>query len=562
MRWSWYALPSLTSIILLIAIIVYLLSIKGDRRRNYLVLTSISFLIYSLGEFIERTCSYGLVNGHYVDYEIWLISTKMMGVGILMSMVFLTIFFVYFPTTIKGFKFLNARSMEAVMYIISIFLLYLILFTNLVIGSTPDIYETPGIGYGQSLGPVMKYLAVIALAIFTLIGLRLVLGYRKGDTWVKAQIKLMGMGMGAFILATVLTAVIPWIIGSDVFPLATAFIPLPIITTAYAIKKYRLFSFRSQEERREEITNYVNIEPGRAYLFFERRPYVSLKSFRKFVEGSRGLIVTSFPPSVLKENFHFEKTPFLWMSEEQYDTYSCSPYRLDFEIANSIIEFMKQGGVGVYIDSLHYLKMIYPAERVLEFAKLLVDIASENSCTLIASANPRGFDERDRELLRSIFDEVIEISSSGHFSRAKSMLYLASRDDMLKRERCTTVFSISNPKKIREKYPSVKKAHWISNIDKGDTISPERLDFELLDALYRDLRERENGSICICDLEYILRFNTLDKIMETLKKARDASVVKGLEFNVQVNPKVVDSSTLDTISSLFDSEIWASSDSE
>ncbi len=548
-----YAIPSLVSFIILVGMVIYILGIRGDRRRFPLAFASLSLAIYSIGEFIERSCRYSFTPP-YPDYQIWLVSSKIMGLGILFSLIEFVIFLIYFPYTIKGRWIFKPRTVEVIVYLLSLIFTYLILFTELIIRNTPMTYPSGDIGYGQRNGLLMPFVGIIILMVFGLVFYRLVRVYISGDKWVKQQIMLLGWGFGIFAIATIITGAIPWILNMDVYPITTTLTIFPVAFVAYAIKKYKLFHFQSREEKKEKVERYVTLEKGKNYLFLENRPYLSLNSFRKFVEGSKGLIVTSHPPPIIKENFRFEKTPFLWVSEEQYDTFSCSPYRIDFEIANSIIEFMREGKNGVYLDSLEYLNMIHNEEKVLEFAKLMVDSSVSNDSTLIISTNPNGWDERNIEILKGLFDEVIEFSTTEGFKKPSSILFLGDRNRFVEMEKCDLIVSIINPKKLKDKNKEIKKGYWLTNIESDIGIKPDRIEFELLDRLYGELKKGEKGILCLCDLEYLIKFNKISKIVEILKNIRDAYILKGWKMKAQINPNVVEREKIKLLSSLFDSE--------
>ncbi len=206
------------------------------------------------------------------------------------------------------------------------------------------------------------------------------------------------------------------------------------------------------------------------------------------------------------------------------------------------------------MDSLEYLNMLHNEEKVLEFAKLMVDSSVSNDSTLIVSTNPSGWNTRNIEILKGLFDEVIEFSTTEGFRKSSSILFLGERNKFVMREKCDLIVSIINPNKLKEKNKEIKKGYWLTNIESDIGIKPDRIEFELLDRLYSELRKGERGILCICDLEYLLKFNEISKIVELLKNIRDAYILKGWKLKIQINPNVVEKDEIKIISSLFDSE--------
>ncbi|MCX8174567.1 MAG: DUF835 domain-containing protein, partial [Thermoplasmata archaeon] len=198
-----------------------------------------------------------------------------------------------------------------------------------------------------------------------------------------------------------------------------------------------------------------------------------------------GLCITGKPPPAVRTAFKIEKLPIIWITEVETEEQSANPERLDFEITQSIINFMRENpGATVLIDDLEYLTTKCGFEAVSNFLKDIVDVASTTNSTFITQVRPKFFEEEKIKVLTSMFDRELKLPEV-EVERKGARTYLYYRkDDTLEKISAqippgekTLVVTRTHPRKV-EKYFGKAEYYWITDLDIEDvrTIKPEAVD--------------------------------------------------------------------------------------
>ncbi|MEM0448439.1 MAG: DUF835 domain-containing protein [Methanomassiliicoccales archaeon] len=196
---------------------------------------------------------------------------------------------------------------------------------------------------------------------------------------------------------------IPFILSPGFLALAGVF--------AYGIMRYRLFlpsAAKENEIRGVKRKDRELAESSKFIMVKEKRPERSYRLFLGLLaSGKIGLIVTRSHPDMLRDEYHIEKTPIIWLAKHP-GPYRVEPANLSI-LQHIIIEFLRKGGSGaVIIDCVEYLMENNPPEEVMKMLFDLRDEISMVNATLIISLDPDTIEEQQTALLEREFQIVAD----------------------------------------------------------------------------------------------------------------------------------------------------------
>jgi hypothetical protein len=152
------------------------------------------------------------------------------------------------------------------------------------------------------------------------------------------------------------------------------------------------------------------IDMGRNHLFLTEDVEMTFKTFKKILQdGHPGLCLTNRFPDNVRDDFNIKKddAKIMWFSDSARGDNVLKPGRLDFEVAKSTIDFIKNTDEPVIlIDGLDYLILTNGFEAVSTFLKKITDVASMARATLVVIVRPDALSSERVSYLKGQFDRV------------------------------------------------------------------------------------------------------------------------------------------------------------
>lgn len=354
-------------------------------------------------------------------------------------------------------------------------------------------YPTAWEGHWNVLGYVFGF----SSAIYVFISISIVvyeLIYLKNMTKLDRKFLLL-------ILELALILFVPTLI-FHVFAVVKIYQPNPFMAIAVAaciIRSYTFlikYKFLSLEYTREvSMERILEYEMGKSYVVRSRS--TAYRLFREFASHCPGLIISVKFPTWIRINFEILTTPIVWLSETEH-RYSVNPERIEFEIAYSITEFIRQNPCGVLlIDGISYLYLFNDEKKVYKFVKDVVDMISLSGGTLIAiEEDLNNLDSRRKSLIYSFFEEVIDVDV---LFEGESWIYV-----------CSDSYE-SIIENIKNNYSNLV----ILDFRKVEVTSMEALTENLL----KFIEKHEN--VVVKDVEFLLNIFDEDSIIKFIKYLQD-----------------------------------------
>ncbi|MEM3397263.1 MAG: DUF835 domain-containing protein [Thermoplasmata archaeon] len=291
--------------------------------------------------------------------------------------------------------------------------------------------------------------------------------------------------------------IIPFV--GNIVVLLTGMLPSPsslsvgisAILFGYAITKYKLMVLTPTLETKDGVKELpVKIERGYNYIIVDDYNFSGYSVLRFLSTEKPGLCVTGKAPASVRANFRIEKLPVIWVTEvETKEEQAMNPARLDFEITQSIINFMRENpGSTVFIDDIEYLSVKCGFEPVSHFLKDVADVAATTSSTLLVQMRPSFFDEEKQKMLTSMFDKVLEPPKMDWKNELMITHLYYRKDNTLEQiaksipvGEKTLVITRTHPKKL-EKFFDNADYYWITDLDITDvkTIRPDAIDTDFI----------------------------------------------------------------------------------
>lgn len=101
-----------------------------------------------------------------------------------------------------------------------------------------------------------------------------------------------------------------------------------------------------------------------------------------------------------------ENVEVFWLSDVVGDTPSIDPSKMEYELAEKIITFVKEkeANAVVLLDGLELLAQSHSFEKVLEFVHTINEVASVSGATLLVNVNGNAMKEVELNQLKRKFD--------------------------------------------------------------------------------------------------------------------------------------------------------------
>ena len=149
------------------------------------------------------------------------------------------------------------------------------------------------------------------------------------------------------------------------------------------------------------------VEKGLNYLLegeTSEPAYMSLEKLLK--DGTGAVVFTHVHPKKMERMHSLSGAEIIWLSEISENVPSLDPSKMDYEIMEKIITFIKEKkstGV-VFLDGFDVLVQTHSFENVLDFIHNINEVASVNESTVIIYVNRKAMKELEFNQLRAKFD--------------------------------------------------------------------------------------------------------------------------------------------------------------
>ncbi|MGQ9582552.1 MAG: PKD domain-containing protein [Thermoplasmatota archaeon] len=149
------------------------------------------------------------------------------------------------------------------------------------------------------------------------------------------------------------------------------------------------------------------VESGLNYLMDSERLEPCCEALTRLVsEGARGLLISPVHPKKIFKGGEPSNVEVYWLSELADQGPSMDPSKMDYELSEKLIEFIKthRSKAAVMVDGVELLIQTHGFERVLEFVHNINEVASVNEATVLVHVNSRAMREMEYNQLKREFD--------------------------------------------------------------------------------------------------------------------------------------------------------------
>lgn len=156
----------------------------------------------------------------------------------------------------------------------------------------------------------------------------------------------------------------------------------------------------------QEIAAPTHVEPGRSYLIEEK---MAEKSYSIFLDqlsrGANGLILTRTHPRFIREQYHLEKTPCIWLSTTTSSEWMSTTDLT--EISLSVKHFISKTTKSVILfDGYEFLASKMGFGVMLQFFQSLNEFVSNHESTLLVPIDPETLAPKELRLLEKEFTSL------------------------------------------------------------------------------------------------------------------------------------------------------------
>ena len=151
----------------------------------------------------------------------------------------------------------------------------------------------------------------------------------------------------------------------------------------------------------------VVIEEGLNYLIDRETPDVAYTTLSKLAaEGASAMLISPVHPNKVNKSYDMENVEVFWLSDVTGDTPSLDPSKMEYELAEKIITFIKEkeANAVVLLDGLELLVQGHSFDKVMEFIHTINEVASVNGATVLVYVNGKAFKEVELNQLKRKFD--------------------------------------------------------------------------------------------------------------------------------------------------------------
>ncbi len=312
-----YAIPSLLSAICFIILTIYVLAHNPKRLQNRV--TAIFFLgliIWSIAEMFERFSGpppQALMEQWSIwkasntpppsydwnEYGLALFFGKLIGVGVLLICPAGIHFSLVVPKKRQVSKLLLGGLYGSYFVFLAI-----LLGTDHFIDTMIPYYA----GWGTHNGDwMLLYFGYVLFGTLITV-INLTLSFVRAKSKIeKNQTMFVLAGIMIAVGMTIPTAVIPSILGWEMYPLTTVSFIIMAVFMTYAIVKYKLFVIEAVTEEKIDEKEKVDIKPGFSYLFIGKNKSMPYSAFRSLVSEYPGLCITTGHPRKVRQKYKLDK---------------------------------------------------------------------------------------------------------------------------------------------------------------------------------------------------------------------------------------------------------------
>jgi archaellum biogenesis ATPase FlaH len=568
-----YAIPSLISSTAFIILMVYVIKKNSKHPANRVTaLMFFALVLWSLGESLERFTGPGPVALQaawdswiqtntapppldWNDYGRALFAGKFLSAGVELLAPATLHFSLTVPRRRKVPKWLYP-----LIYGFAAVNIGILFSTDFYIHSMEPYYAGWGIHYGAGMLIHFAFVLVLVMCGIVILFLNFIQAKNQIE---KNQVKIVLMGMVFCVGWTIPFGVVPSMLNWSMYPLTMFALIIMAMFMAYAIGKYKLFVIEAVTEEMTDAIEKVDIKPGLSYMFKGRDKSMPYMAFRNLVSEYPGLCLTIDHPRKVRKRYHLEKIPIIWLSTVTSEEKTVDPYRLDFEIDYTLHSFMQENrDTVVIVDGFSYLASANGQQKTMEFLKTINDVAASTNSTLIMAVDDETLDEKSISMLAGTFDESVQSSKAGSVGTIDNFNKLIVKQEAFE---CFSQVSQRDPAHaalcISKTFPKkLASAHgledvdmiWLSNTDGERTVSPNRMEFELMSGIL-DFYKKNPGGIMVLDgLSTLLMENGMERTLDFVKSICDITSNHKGTLLVPMRPGEVEQEQLAIFATLFD----------
>jgi len=436
-----------------------------------------------------------------------------------------------------------------------------------------DIASGP-LGYDAVVGSAYPLMAVIYTVQIFASFVVLLISYRTSEIQIikkRSEILLMGVAVPV-IVGSVTETFLPVLIDIPTrLGIGSIYTVIMGIFAAYAIMKYKLLVIEpTVEEFRPEKVDFT-VQVGHNNLVESSDSFYAYNAFRNIVSDTPGLCITTTHPEKIRQRYGLEKTPIVWISKTSLGETTFKPADLNFEISQTAMKFMRDNPrTSILLEDLEYLTEVAGFDDVLRFVKILTDVGSANSSTVIVPVNPAALEEKDLFIIKGSFDSVKDVSHligapsvviGDRF--ANSLLYLDNQAQCYERFKhelpgkrglfITTTY----PEKVSPKL-GIQNVNfiWLSESEESPgAVDPSGLKYEVLRDVTKFVEENPTHIILFEGLEYLTSSVGFSDVLEFLQSIIDLVSSKGTRLLVLLQPRAFGVRELSILEKRFDATV-------
>ncbi len=147
------------------------------------------------------------------------------------------------------------------------------------------------------------------------------------------------------------------------------------------------------------LHKHYKLEPKRSYMIVEPKPHAIFDVFLSSLsQDFAGIAVTRSNPELIKKEYGFEETLFLWLTNLNVSD-AIKPTELE-KLAFTITSFINNAEKSVILlDGVEYLINYTSFKEVLHLVQSIVDKVSLSSAVLLLSLDPETIERKEFKLL-------------------------------------------------------------------------------------------------------------------------------------------------------------------
>ncbi len=436
-----------------------------------------------------------------------------------------------------------------------------------------DIASGP-LGYDAVVGSAYPLMAVIYTVQIFAAFVVLLISYRTSEVQIikkRSQILLMGVAVPV-VVGSVTETFLPILIDIPTrLGIGSIYTVIMGIFAAYAIMKYKLLVIEPTVEVFRPAKVDFSVQVGHNNLVESGDSFYAYNAFRNIVSDTPGLCITTTYPEKIRWRYGLEKTPIVWISKTSLGETTFKPADLNFEISQTATKFMRDNPrTSVLLEDLEYLAEVSGFDDVLRFIKILTDVGSANSSTVIVPVNPVALEEKDFFTIKGSFDSVRDVSSltgapSGVIGDrfANSVLYLDNQTECYERfkhelsQKRALFITATYPEKVSTRLGIQNiRFIWLSESEESPgAVNPSGLKYEVLRDVTKFIEENPTHIILFEGLEYLTSSVGFSDVLEFLQSVIDLVSSKGTRLLVPLQPRAFGVRELNILEKRFDETI-------